>query len=247
MVAKIYIYAMKKLALLLLIFSLSACDVLEQVAKDSARLGPPSKSEISQGIREALIVGATNAVLQTSKENGFYGNQLIKIPFPPEAQKVASTLNDLGFNKQVDQFVETMNHAAEKAAEKAKPIFVKAIKQMTLRDVYDIWRGDDDAATQFLKRTTTNALKAEFRPVIQNAINQVELTKHWNPVITTYNQIPFTTKVNPNLDEYILDETLNGLFTVIAKEEEKIRENPSARVSAILQRVFGYSAGNATP
>lgn len=235
---------MKKIAILFLVFGFSACDVLESIAEESMKVGPPTESEISAGIREALIVGATNAVLQTSQENGFYGNQLIKIPFPPEAQKVATTLNDLGFNKQVDQFVETMNHAAEEAAKKAKPIFVNSIKQMTLRDVYDIWKGDDDAATQYLKRTTTNALKAEFRPVIQNSINKVELTKYWNPVISTYNQIPLTAKVNPDLDAYILEETLNGLFKIIALEEEKIRENPAARVSAILKRVFGYQGQN---
>ncbi len=236
---------MKRLLPILSIALFCGCDQLQGVLETAGETaGPPSQSEITRGIREALKVGARNSVDQTSKTNGFYGNSLIKIPFPPEAAKVEQTVRDLGLGSQVDKFVETLNRGAEKAAEKAAPIFVDAITQMTLQDVYEIWRGEDDAATQFLKRTTSSQLKAEFRPVIKKALDQVDITKYWNPVINTYNQIPLTQSVNPNLDEYVLDETLEGLFLVIAKEEEKIRENPAARVSDILERVFGYNGGD---
>lgn len=228
---------------LLIIFAVAGCEILQQLPSGPGpgSSGPPSRSEITKGIREALIVGTTKAVLQTSKEDGFLANPSIRIPFPPEAEKVATTLRDIGMGDQVDQFVATMNHGAEKAAAAAKPIFVEAIQEMTLNDVYDIWRGDQDAATQYLQRTTGPKLKEAFRPVIKQALDQVELTRYWKPVIETYNQIPLTKKVNPNLDDYVLDETLAGLFSVIAKEEAAIRENPQARISDILKRVFGYS------
>ncbi len=226
------------------LLALTACDQLGAVLETAGTMTtPPSEAEISRGIREALIVGARNSIAQTSKANGFYNNSLIKIPFPPEAKKVEETARNLGLGNQVDQFIETMNHGAEQASAKATDIFVSAIQQMTLQDVYDIWRGSNDAATQFLKRTTQSKLETEFRPVIKSTLDQVQLTKYWNPLADNYNKIPFVTKVNPNLDEYVLAETLDGLFLVIAQEEAKIRENPAARVSDILRRVFGYPQG----
>lgn len=238
------IYSMRSATIFLLAIGLvfSSCDQLAGVIGEvPTNTGtPPTKSEIASGIREALIVGARNSIEKTSKTNGFYGNNLIKIPFPPEAQQVEKTARDLGLDKQVDNFVETLNRGAEQASAKAQPIFVNAIKKMTLQDVYDIWRGSDDAATQYLRKTTLNELKQEFRPVIKSTLNQVELTKHWNPLVTAYNRLPMGEKVNPDLDEYVLEESLDGLFLMIAKEEEKIRENPRARTSEILEKVFGY-------
>jgi hypothetical protein len=229
-------------AFCLLIFT--ACDQLGAVLETAGTMAtPPTEAEISKGIREALIVGAKNSIAQTSKTNGFLNNSLIKIEFPPEAKKVEETARNLGLGAQVDQFVETMNHGAEQASAKATSIFVGAIQQMTLQDVYDIWRGENDAATQFLKRTTQSKLEAEFRPVINKTLDQVQLTKYWSPLADNYNKIPFVTKVNPNLDEYVLAETLDGLFLVIAQEEAKIRQDPAARVSDILKRVFGYPQG----
>jgi hypothetical protein len=230
----------RTLSFLLIVFFASGCDELAGLVSTTPASGPPTSSEIAAGLKEALIIGAQNSVMQTSAENGFYGNPLIKIPFPPEAAKVAEKARDFGFDKQVDQFVETMNHGAEQAAAKATPIFVDAIKGMTFQDVYGIWHGEDDAATQYLRENTMSQLKTEFRPVIKDALNQVEVTKYWNPLINTYNQIPFVTKLNPDLDEYVLEETLNGLFTTLAKEEAQIREDPAARVTDLLRRVFGY-------
>lgn len=233
---------MKKTILLALAVLLStSCDELSYlVSTPSTSSGPPTSSEIGAGLKEALIIGAQNSVSQTSVENGFYGNSLIKIPFPPEAKKVADKAREFGFDKQVDQFVETMNHGAEKAAAKATPIFVDAIKGMSFQDVYQIWQGGDDAATQYLRDNTMTQLKGEFKPVIHDALEQVEITRYWNPLINTYNQIPFVSKLNPDLEDYVLEETLNGLFTTLALEEAAIREDPAARVTDLLKRVFGY-------
>ncbi|WP_417603649.1 DUF4197 domain-containing protein [Owenweeksia hongkongensis] len=228
----------------LLAFCLLSCDQLNTLVENAGSTLPPTESEISSGIREALIVGAKNAINETSKKNGFLNNSLIKIPFPAEAQKVEKAARDLGLDAQVDQFIETMNHGAEQASAKATDIFISSIKQMTLQDVYDIWRGDNDAATQYLIRTTSDRLRSEFRPVIKQSLDKVQVTKYWSPLVDNYNKIPFVTKVNPDLNEYVLDETLEGLFVVIAQEEAAIRENPQARVSEILQRVFGYNGGN---
>ncbi len=224
------------------LFLLSSCDTLLQIAETSNQLLEPSESEINQGIKEALRVGITNAVNKSSKKDGFYGNPLIRIPFPPEAERAAKTLRDLGMDKVVDDFVETLNHGAEQASAKATPIFVDAITSMTLQDVYGIWRGDQDAATQFLKAKTNNQLKAAFRPVINEALNQVEITRYWSPIASTYNKIPFVKPVNPDLTDYVMQETLDGLYLLMAQEEAKIREDPAARVSAILKRVFGWQS-----
>lgn len=233
---------MKKLFLALGLLSLTACDQLADLAENyPTTTGEPSKQEIANGLRQALSIGAENSVNMVSKTNGFYGDPQIRIPFPPEAEKVASTARQLGLDKQVDQFVETMNHGAEKAAEKATPIFLDAVRKLSFQDVYNIWRGGDHAAADYLKRTTTTALKNEFRPEIKKALDQVELTRYWNPLISAYNQLPLNReKINPNLDDYVLDKTLDGLFMKIAEEEEKIRENPQERVTALLRKVFGY-------
>jgi len=202
----------------------------------------PSQTEINQGLKEALQIGISNAVNRSSQNNGFYNNPLIRIPFPPEAERAATTLRDLGFGKVVDDFVETLNHGAEKASAKASPIFIEAISNMSFQDVYSIWRGDDNAATEYLRAQTSNQLKAAFKPEIDQALQQVEITKYWNPIATNYNRIPFVTPVNPDLSDYVLEETLDGLFILLAEEEAKIRQDPAARVTSILKRVFGWES-----
>lgn len=227
--------------LFILIIS-SSCDALMQIAQDGQGMSEPSESEIGAGIKEALRVGISNAINRSSQENGFYGNPLIRIPFPPEAERAASTLRDLGMGKVVDDFIETLNHGAEKASAKASPIFAEAITSMSLKDVYGIWRGEQDAATQYLKLKTNDQLKAAFRPVIEQSLKEVEITKYWGPIANNYNRIPFVTPVNPDLSDYVMQATLDGLFTLLAQEEAKIREEPAARVSALLKRVFGWDS-----
>lgn len=220
---------------------ISSCDILTQVGGvPGLNPLPPSESEVAAGLKSALEVGISNAVKLTSENGGFFNNNLIRIPFPPEATRMERTLRDIGLGSQVDQFVRTMNSAAEEASKQAIPIFVNAIRQMTFTDVMNIWRGDSTAATQFLQRTTSDQLRIAFAPDIKDAIDKVELTSLWNPLASAYNSIPFVTPVNPNLEDYITDRTLTGLFTIVAREEITIRRDPAARVNDILKRVFGW-------
>ncbi|REJ80374.1 MAG: DUF4197 domain-containing protein [Bacteroidetes bacterium] len=200
---------------------------------------PLTNSEIIAGLKEALEVGSKNASASTSKLDGFYKNPLIKIPFPPEAAEMESKLRSLGMNKQVDDFILTINRAAEEAAKQAAPVFINAIKGLTISDGMSILKGSDTAATSYLRQKTAVDLHTRFKPVIKSATQKVEVTKYWTPLANTYNAIPFVKKVNPDLDEYITQRGLSGLFKVVSQEEVKIRKNPSARVTELLKKVFG--------
>ena len=200
---------------------------------------PLTEAEVANGLKEALIQGTSKGTAQASHTNGYYGNSLIRIPFPPEIQKVATTLRNMGMGSEVDKFVVSLNRAAEDAATSAKPIFISAIKSLTIRDVWNILRGEKDAATQYLKRTTTPQLTASFKPIIQKSLDKVNATKHYGTVITAYNKVPLVQKVNPDLNAYATDKAIAGLFTLVAQEEANIRENPIARTTELLKRVFG--------
>lgn len=200
---------------------------------------PLSNSEIIAGLKQALEIGSRNAGSSTSKLDGFYKNSLIKIPFPPEAIEMEKKLRALGMGKQVDDFVMTLNRAAEEASKQAAPVFADAIKGMSITDGLSILRGSDTAATGFLRQRTAANLQVKFKPVIRSATQKVNVTKYWTPLINTYNAIPFVTKMNPDLDEYITHRSLSGLFKVVAQEETKIRKDPAARVTELLKKVFG--------
>lgn len=200
---------------------------------------PLTNDEVIRGLKEALSVGTNNSTGLASKLDGFNGNQLIKIPFPPEAERVKKTVEDLGMKDKVDKFVLTMNRAAEEASKEAAPIFLNAITDMTISDGFTILRGSDNEATKYLQNKTTDPLRAKFIPIVKNAINKVQVTKYWNPLITTYNKVPGVQKMNPDLDDYITRKALDGLFILITQEEQKIRKDPMARVSELLKRVFG--------
>lgn len=201
--------------------------------------GALSNDDIIKGLKEALSVGTTNSTGKASKFDGFYKNDLIKIPFPPEAKQVKTTVENLGMKPQVDKFVMTLNRAAEEASKEAKPIFINAITSMSIQDGMTILKGNNDAATQYLKGKTQAQLNAAFSPIVKRAIQKVELTKYWKPIVTQYNKVPFVQKVNPDLEKYVTDKALEGLFKLVAEEETKIRKDPAARVSEILRRVFG--------
>ena len=230
---------MKKLILLLATFGIfSSCgyqDVILQTPSDKI-----TEQEAAAGLKSALEVGIGNGADKVSVLDGYFKHPVIKIPFPPDAIKVANTLRDLGLGSEVDKVVLTVNRAAEDAAHQAKPIFINAIKQMTIRDAFDILFGADSAATHYLRQKTSDQLTTAFRPVIQNSLDKVNATKYWNDIILRYNQIPLVTKVNPDLTSYVNQMALNGLFYVVAMEEKKIREDPIARTTAILKKVFGY-------
>jgi len=198
-----------------------------------------SNDEVVKGLREALTIGTNNAASSASRLDGFNKNNLIKIPFPPQASAVESKARQLGMGPQVDRFVTTMNRAAEEASKEAAPIFINAVKGMSINDGMTILRGGDNAATNFLQNRTTAELTTKFQPSIKRAIDKVELTKLWNPIISNYNRIPGVTKQNPNLEAYVTQKTIEGLFKLIAQEESKIRKDPAAQVTNILRRVFG--------
>ena len=235
---------MKKIAIItgitLTLFSCAEMtSVLEEV-NNAANSGPAplTNTEVISGLREALTVGTNNSTELTSKLDGYYKNPEIFIPFPPEVIKVKEKVEALGMKKQVGEFVMTMNRAAETASKEAAPIFINAITSMSIADGFAILKGNDNAATQYLKSKTSAQLKVKFNPVVKNAIGKVQVTKYWNPVITTYNKIPFVKKENPNLEDYITTKAMDGLFLMIEKEEKKIRKDPLARVTDILKKVF---------
>jgi hypothetical protein len=198
-----------------------------------------SNDEVVKGLREALTIGSGNASGNASKRDGFLKNNLIKIPFPKEAKVVETKARQIGMGSQVDKFVTTMNRAAEEASKEATPVFVNAIKTMTITDGISILRGGDNAATTYLKGRTTAELTNKFSPIVKKAINKVELTKYWKPIINGYNRIPGVKKQNPDLDRYVTEKTLEGLFTLLGQEEAKIRKDPVAQVTNLLRRVFG--------
>ncbi len=200
---------------------------------------PLTSQEIIDGLKQALSIGSQNAGSTASKTDGYFRNTRIKIPFPPEAKKMESQLRSLGMNKQVDDFILTINRAAEEAAKQAAPVFMDAVKGMTINDGLSILNGNDSAATNYLRQKTSLALHNRFKPIILAAIQKVEVTKYWNPLITTYNKIPLVDKMNPDLDEYITQRALSGLFLLVAQEETKIRKDPAARVTDLLKKVFG--------
>lgn len=213
-------------------------EVVDDVNK-SANGGSPTNSEIIAGLKQALEIGSKNAGNQLSALNGYFGNQLIKIMMPPEAQKVENTLRNIGMGAEVDKAIMAMNRAAEDAATKAAPIFVNAIKGMTIQDGVGILKGGNGAATNYLKQKTTGELTNAFRPVIENSLNKVDATKYWSQVFTIYNKLPTTRqKVNPDLTGYVTERALNGLFVTVEQEENKIRQDPAARVTDLLKKVF---------
>jgi hypothetical protein len=198
-----------------------------------------SSSEIAQGLKEALRVGVDNGANQASAIDGYFKNALLKILLPPEVQRVEGRLRQLGFGRQMDQFVLSLNRSAEGAARRAKPIFWKAVTSMTIQDAVGILSGQDNAATEYLRRTAGQQLVAEFRPVIDSTMNRNNVARQYNTIATTYNRLPFVQPITGNIGEYVTNKAVDGLFILVAQEEKKIRENPVARVSDILKRVFG--------
>ncbi len=235
-------------------FLFIGCDTLSSIARttadvildDSSNTGSstytPSSLEIGNGLKNALEIGISNGANRLSQSNGYFGNSLLKIMMPPEAKKVEKTLRDLGMGQIVDDAILSFNRGAEKAAKEATPIFINAIKQMTFNDAKNILlSGDKKSATKFLKKATLNSLTSAFTPVIDKSLKSVNATKYWGDVINTYNQIPLVEKVNPDLTAFVTEKALDGLFMMVEKEEVKIRDNINARVTDLLQKVFGWA------
>ena len=204
---------------------------------NTSKTGSLGNDEIIAGLKEALANGTQKGTAFLSKENGFFGNEAIKILLPPEAVKVENTLRKVGLGNQVDDAILTINRGAEEATKQATPIFVNAIKQMTVTDAFGILRGADTAATGFLRKSTTNSLSVAFRPVIEASLEKTGATKNWTTIINAYNKFSLQ-KINPDLTGYVTDKALTALFTQIAMEEKNIRKDPIARTSDLLKKVF---------
>lgn len=197
-----------------------------------------STEEVGMGLKEALTQGISKGSQLLSAKDGYY-KSAYKILLPEEARKVTKKLSAIpGFSNVEEKMVEKLNRAAELAAKEAKPIFVSAIRQMTIQDAWNILKGEDNAATNYLKRTTNQQLYNKFQPVINNSLQEVNAVKYWEDAVSAYNKIPFVEKANPRLDDYITNRALDGLFDMVAKEEKAIRVNPAKRVTDLLKKVF---------
>jgi hypothetical protein len=211
--------------------------VLGSGSGESAPLDEPT---VVAGIKEALRVGTQNTVLSTSRLDGFLGNALIRIAIPPQLTSAASTLRQVGLGAQVDELEVGMNRAAEKAAGEARDVFWDAITGMTVSDAFGILRGGDTAATAYFRGRTYAALETRFRPIVQQKIQEIGLSRVYTRVADAYNSLPLAGQSRlVDLDDYVTERALSGLFTVLGQEERKIREDPAARTTELLRRVFG--------
>ncbi len=210
-----------------------------EIVSASAEEVPLTSAEVVAALKDSLSRGISKGALIASAKDGYYGNLRLKIPFPTEVQKVEEALRKIGFGKDVDRFVMQLNRGAEKAAAKSKPIFIKAITSMTIRDAFDILNGAEDAATQYLIRTTGDDLREQFLPVVSDTLQETSATRYYGDIVNKYNQLPFVNDVDPDLEAYATDRAIAGLFVLIADEEASIRANPAARTTKLLRRVFG--------
>ncbi len=201
--------------------------------------GPDETTTIA-GLKEALSIGTGNAVVSVSKLDGYFANQAIKILLPEKVQKVAEVLRKVGYQKQVDDFILSMNRAAENAAPKARQFFVDAIKEMSIQDAAKILRGNDTAATEYFKSKTFDKLYAAFKPPVAASMDKVGVTKKYKDMMGGYTKsMPFVKAESVDLDHYVTTKSLDGLFYMVGEEEKKIRTNPAARVTDLLKKVFG--------
>lgn len=216
-------------------------DIMKELPEDKSgvsKSGPDQKTTVS-GLKEALAIGTENAVKAVSKTDGYFGNQMVKILLPDKLQKVADLVAKLGFQKQVDSFILSMNRAAEAAAPKATVLFVDAIKTMSFDDARKILQGGDTAATQYFKDKTSKKLYDEFKPVVMSNMNKVGVTKAYKDMMAPYESLPLAPKESMDLDHYVTNKALDGLFLMVGQEEKNIRTNPAARVTDLLKTVFG--------
>jgi hypothetical protein len=223
----------------ILTIGLVSCDTLSNLPVSTG----VTETEAAQGIREALDQGVGRGISLLNKEDGFFGSQAYKLLLPPDAQKIENTLRQVGMGSLVDRAILQINRAAEDAVGYARPIFVDAIKQMTIADAINIVKGPKDAATQYFRDKTTAKLIAAFSPIIKGSLDKFSATKYYSDVISTYNNFPTTlNKLNPDLPSYVVGKAVNALFDQIAQEEANIRANPVARTTDILKKVFGWAS-----
>jgi hypothetical protein len=234
-------------AVLFLGVSVSYAGPLDSLLKDVQLPGgqgrgtpaPQDQKTTASGLKEALSIGTENAVKSVSRLDGYFRNEAIKILLPDKLQQAADMIGKLGYQKQVDNLVLTMNRAAEAAAPKAKAMFVQAIKEMTFDDTRQILQGGDTAATEYFKGKTRGKLYTEFKPVVTTNMDKVGAAKAYKDFTAPAQAIPFASKDSMDLDHYVTNKALDGLFIMVGEEERKIRTDPAARVTDLLKKVFG--------
>ena len=230
---------MKKIVLLVSsFFCLSSCADLQSIMNSTQQSGALSSVDISNGLKQALELGIAQGVDLLSQKDGYYGNSLAKILFPEPLQKVDNTLRSIGLGSLADEGVKLLNRAAEDAVTEAKPIFINAVKNLSFSDATAILTGGKNAATDYLKKTTTQSLIQAFSPKIQASLSTVGADQVWENIIDKYNAVPLVTKVNPDLTSYVTEKAIDGLFLQIAQKEEDIRTNVASRTTPLLQKVF---------
>lgn len=229
----------KYIVVLLAAFSVSACAELQQVVnqlpQDNTII---TNTDIAAGLKQALDFGIEKQVSKLTETDGFYKNDLVKILLPNELQKVDKALRDIGLSSLADEGLKILNRAAEDAVKEATPIFINAVKEITFTDAKTILLGNDDEATKYLITKTQTDLYNKFNPVIKNSFHKVGADQIWNNLITKYNAIPFTSNVNPDLTDYVTNEALKGVYTMISIEEKAIRTNLESRTTTLLKKVF---------
>jgi hypothetical protein len=223
---------------------LTALPASAQIDRIFKGLGLGQQSELSDvkigsGLKEALKVGTENTVNLTGKLDGYFLNQAIKILMPEKLRNFEKGLRAVGYGPQVDEFVLSMNRAAEQAAPFAKQIFWDAVGEMTFQDARKILSGHETAATDYFKSRTTDKLTVAFRPVVDQAMNEVGVTRQYKELVGRFQTIPFVKSESFDIDHYVVAKALDGLFHVLGEEERKIRTNPAARVTDLLKEVFG--------
>lgn len=235
---------MKKILILLAFAPFAAnaqLDGLLNQAKEkvSAATGiPTGNTDIAAGLKEALNKGVEKQVSKLTAVDGFYKNEAVKILMPGELQKVDKTLRKVGMGNLADEGVKSLNRAAEDAVKEATPVFVAAIKNMSIADAKNTLLGKNDAATNYLQTTTSSELYKKFLPIVQQSIGKVGADKIWNSIISKYNNMPLVSKVNPDINDYVTQKALEGVFKMIAVEENNIRTDLSSRTSPLLKKVF---------
>ena len=239
---------MKNLTVYCILLGLISCDTLQQVANTAGvslsteNTSPAlSNQEVISGLKEALTIGANKGAQQASAVGGFLKNDFIRLPFPPDAKKVRDKAMQWGLDKKVEKFEATLNQAAEEACKTAAPIFVNAITNMSVKDGFAILKGNENAATTYLKDNTSKALYQAFLPEVKKAIEMVKLTAYWEPLAKKYNQTTLLTgndPINADLNDYVTKRAMEGLFHLVELKEREIRKDPLSRTTDLLKKVF---------
>jgi len=217
----------------------TSCDTLSNLPGATG----VTENEAAQAMRQALDQGVDKGISFLNREDGFFGNQAYKLLLPPEAQKIENAMRQIGMGSLVDRAILQINRAAEEAVGFARPIFVNAIREMTITDAINIIKGGSNAATQYFRQKTTAQLVAAFAPIIKGSLDKFSATKYYGDIVNTYNGFPTTiNKLNPDLPSYVVERAVDALFDQVAKEEANIRSNAAARTTDILKKVFGWAA-----